>query len=553
MKNFDIEIWFSNLWNKIDDIDKKAFWVFFISMNVVYLYNSVFCLFGNHDVHAMFNELPSFSGIFMGRYTSAFLEPYLSNKTMIPMFINIILFFFLSLTAVMFLNWLKVKKTMFNFVLSGLFVLLTPCLYSILWYRITAFGFLMTLFFMVVSFFLCQKSNESENKYHKFLYIIFSVFFMTVFVFGAYQSLLCTVFGLLFIRIFSDILENNFTNIKQIFKSYIPHFFVAIFSLLINFIIFNILKNKGIIDLEHYANSLIGISNFFQNLCSFFVRTIQDFCCETYPYIGFHYKIIFVLIVLVSFLSACIYIKNREKNKKKIVLNMFLIICSYLFIFYVFNSIYFLSKNMFEVPRMFRFEYWTTIYFVFGCIILGLKYTNAFFKNINIILVSLSIFFSVQICFKVQQDQVIAQNIELYRIHTVKNLILSNKNYSNEDKYLYIQIGKPEFFDYVQNYRFNSFTNNFVVELGRTFADGSPYLYSLVHFPPEIKNINRYYIKELIYPSEIKDFLDKDVKNWLLTEAKAYPSPHSVFINKGRIFVVMDEKLLTAIKSEILQ
>ena len=551
MRNFDIEIWLSNIWKKIDDVDKKAFWVFFISMNVVYLYNSVFCLFGNHDVHAMFNKLPSFSGIFMGRYTSAFLEPYISNKTMIPMFINIILFFLLSISVVLLFNWFKVKKTMFNFILPGLFVLLTPCLYSILWYRITAFGFLMTLFFMIVSFFLCEKICAEEKKYQKILYFFFATFFMTVFVFGAYQSLLCTVFGLLFIMIFSDILENNFTSTVQVFKRYIPHFFVSILSLLINFIIFNLLRNKGVIDLEHYANNLIGFSNFFQNLCSFFVRTIQDFCYETYPYIGIHYKIIFVLIVLFSFLSVCTYIKNREKNKKKIVLKIFFSICSYLFIFYVFNSIYFLSTSLFETPRMLRFEYWTTIYFVFGCIVLGLKYANTLFKNILIILVSLSIFYSVQICFKVQQDQVIAQNIEQYRIHIVKNLILSNKNYSTENKYLYIQIGEPEFFDYAQNYRFNSFTNDFVVELGRTFANGSPYVYSLVHLPPEIKNINRYYIKELTYPSEIKEFLDNDVKNWLLTDAKVYPSPDSVFINKGRIFIVMDETLLLAIKAEI--
>ena len=553
MKNFDIELWLSDLWKKIDDVDKKAFWVFFISMNVVYLYNSVFCLFGNHDVYAMFNELPSFTGISMGRYTSAFLEPYLSNKTMMPMFINIILFFFLSLTAVMFLNWFKVKKTMFNFVLSGLFVLLTPCLYSILWYRITAFGFLMTLFFTVISFFLCQKSNESENKYHKFLFILFAILFMTVFVFGAYQSLLCTVFGLLFVKVFSEIIEKNFVNIRQILIKYVPYFFVVIISLFINYIIFNILKMKGIINLEHYANSLIGFSNLFHNLGSFFVRTIRDFCSETYPYFGIYNRIIFVLIFLTSLFSLFVYIKNSVESKKKYVLKLFFVLFGYLFIFYFFNSIYFLSKNMFEVPRMFRFEYWTTIYFVFGCIILGLKYSNVFFKNILIVLVSLAIFSGVQINFKVQQDQAIAQEQEFLRLHNVKNLILSNKCYSIDEHYLFIKIGGLVSLDYAQSYRFNSYTNDFVLEFGRTFASGSPYVYSLVYLPPKICNINPYYIKELNYPKDVKEFLDEEVKNWILNEARAFPSQDCVFIHKGKIFVVMDEKLLTAIKSEILQ
>lgn len=46
IKNFDIEEYIKNIWKKIDDIDKKVFLILFISMNIVYLYNSVFCLFG---------------------------------------------------------------------------------------------------------------------------------------------------------------------------------------------------------------------------------------------------------------------------------------------------------------------------------------------------------------------------------------------------------------------------------------------------------------------------------------------------------------------------
>ena len=164
---YDIEKYIKNLWVSIDDIDKKSFWVFFISLNVVYLYNSVHCLFGNEDIYSMFRQVDIALCNFMGRYASTWLEYVFSNKTIIPMFANMICFFFLSISTIMMLNWLKLKKTLFNYLLAGLFILLVPFLQAYMWFRSIAFGVLMMPFFIIPSFIFCQQIDKKCKFYNK--------------------------------------------------------------------------------------------------------------------------------------------------------------------------------------------------------------------------------------------------------------------------------------------------------------------------------------------------------------------------------------------------
>ena len=555
MKVFELDEYIRNWYSNVDNVDKKAFWVFFICMNVVFLYNSVFCLFGNEDIIVMFEKQSPFYAYFVGRYGVSLLEYFIANKTIIPMFINIILFSFLSLTTVLTLNWFKLKKNLFNFLLAGLFILLPPTIYPILWYRSVCFGILMTMFFTIISFFICQKIIDTENKKKKLLYFSISLFLLTSFVFGSYHPVIGCVFGLLFSRIFIDYIDSSFLGIKNIFFKY-RYVFLSLFaSIGIDYLVFLILKINGLIDNVYYpCANLIKFSEFYNYIFPFLTRTLHSFFVDTFPYVGLFYKVFLWLILLVSVISVFVLQKKKNRHIKGQLFSIFYIVFFYLLLFYIFNILYFLSPVFYTKQHLFRLEYWTTTYFIFVCIVFALKYSNIFLKNISFCLVTVLIFLGIQINMHVQKDQMIGQQIELSRVMTLKNLILRNKNYEHSDsiKYLFVQIGNIKSSGVIETYNSNEFNNAYVPEMISTFQTDRAFHLPLVVVPPKITNINPYASTVVNIFSQLEKYLDNNLIDWLLNEARPYPSPNCVFIDKGKIYVVMDQKFLSAIKARLL-
>lgn len=555
MKIFELDEYIKTWWSNIDVFYKKIFWIFFICMNVVFLYNSVFCLFGNEDIIVMFGEQSPCFNYFIARYGETILEYFLANKTIIPMFINILLFLFLSIAAVFLLNWFELKKTMFNYILAGLFILLTPTIYPLLWYRSVCFGMLLTVFFLIASFLLCQKINNENNNLKKVLYFSFALFFMVVFVFGCYQPIIGMVFGLLLAKIFIDCIDSNFSNIKNIVSKYKYIYIVIFSSLAIDYLIYIIFNLNGWIDNVNYPNvQMIDLPHIYTYIIPFLTRTLTSFFVDTFPYVGIFYKSILWLIVLVSIISVFTYQKEGKCNFKKGVVRLFLILFSFLVLFYVFNMMYFFASIFYNNPRLFRCEFWTTTSFVFVCVVFALKYSNVYLKNIIFCLMVVVIFLGIQINMHVQKDQMIGQQIELSRVMTLKDLICKNDSYeiTRYMKYLYVQIGDMKSSGVIETYNSNKYNNAYVPEMISTFQTDRSFHLPLVVVPPKITNVNPYSSVDICIFSQLEKYLDSDLENWLLNKAKPYPSDDCVFIDKGKIFVVMDSIFLKEIKEKII-
>ena len=382
MKTFDIEEIFKNTWKKIDVFYRKVFIIFFLSLNIVFIYNSLFCLFGIHDIYSLFAKISPIETFYIGRFSVTWLEYFLSNKIVIPLFTNLILFFFLSLTVILMLHWFNVKKTLFNYLIPGLFVLLAPCIYVILWYRTSCLGHLMTLFFLIVSFFISKNANSESNLYKRYLYLAIALFFMVIFVFGAYPPIIGIALGFLITKIFLDILGNNFSNIKQILMKYKYVYLLLSSSLFISYIIFEQFKLCGLIREDDYNAKIIGFSEVLEYFPNFLYKTLNSFFFDTFPYIGVSYKLLLVLFVFLSFITLIVYICSKTDNVSSFIKRILLVFFVFVVLFYSFNIVYFLSPIFYTEPRFLRLEYWTTIYFVFICIIITLKYCNTFTKNI---------------------------------------------------------------------------------------------------------------------------------------------------------------------------
>lgn len=570
--SFDFEKYMKTCLNKVDDIDKKIFWIFFILLNVVYLYNSIHGLFGNEDVFSMFRHIDIYFSNFMGNYSSTWLEYFLSNKTVVPMFANLICFFFLSVSTIFILKWLQLKKTMFNYLLSGLFILLVPFLQAYMWYRSIAFGVLMIPFFIIISFLLCEKIEFENFKIKKFLYLIFAISLLSVFVLGTNSLVIGAVCGLLLCRIFIDFIDNGYSKIKEILYKYRYYYVLILSSIIVHFIVLKVLTFNGVLDLSSYNVKLITLQELGKYILPFISNTVNYFFFFTFPYVGVAYKFLLFLLFIASFFGMALYFKKSATNKKDYVFKLLITLFCYVILFYVFNIVYFLFPELNKYKRLFRLEYFTTAYFVFVCIVLGLKYANNWVKNIFFGILFVVIFLSIQINMHIQKDQFIGQQIEIDRVMTLKNLIMGNKNYEYTDKikYNYIQICDITYSVVEEIYNANDFSAEFnkngnsgfhdlstnrrdlPIELFSTFQSGEiSYIQAIVDMPPKITNINPFSAKHIVKYDELSKVLDEEVVNWLKNEAKAYPSTNCVFINKGKIFVVMNQELLDEIKAEL--
>lgn len=572
MKIFELDEYVKTWWSNIDVFYKKIFWIFFISLNVVYLYNSIHCLFGNEDVFSMFRHIDVCFSSFMGNYSSTWLEYFLSNKTVVPMFANLICFFFLSVSTIFVLKWLQLKKTMFNYLLSGLFILLVPFLQAYMWYRSIAFGVLMIPFFIIISFLLCEKIELKSPKIKKFLYLILAISLFSVFVLGTNILVIGSVFGLLLCRIFIDSIDNGYSKIKEVLRKYRYCYILILSSVIVHFIVLKLLTLNNILDLSFYNIKLITIQEIGKYMLPFIANTVNYFFFFTFPYVGVPYKFLFFLLFIASFFGVALYFKKNATNKRDYVLKLLITLIGYVILFYVFNIVYLLFPELTKYKRLFRLEYFTTAYFIFVCIVIGLKYANNWVKNIFFGLLFIVIFLNIQINMHIQKDQFIGQQVELDRVMTLKNLIMGNKNYEYryDIKYNYIQIGDVTYSIVEEIYNANDFSAEFnkdgnggfhdpstnrrdlPIELFSTFQNGEySYIQVLVDMPPRITNINPYLVKHIAKYDELSKVLDEEVVYWLKNEAKAYPSTNCVFINKGKIFVVMNQDLLDEIKAEL--
>ena len=485
------------------------------------------------------------------------------------MFANMICFFFLSISTIMMLNWLKLKKTLFNYLLAGLFILLVPFLQAYMWFRSIAFGVLMMPFFIILSFIFCQQIDKKCKFYKKVIYLFMSILFISVFALGTNTPVIGAICGLLVSKIFIDYIDNGYSDLKNIIFKYRYFYILILSSVLVHFVVLKVFTLTGVLDLSFYNIKLISIKELGTYLFPFIVNTVNYFFFFTFPYVGVPFKTSLFLLSLVSFCGMGLYLKKITNSRKEYLNKLLITLLCYVILFYIFNIVYLLSPELGKFKRFFRLEYFTTAYFVFVCIVIGLKYANNWIKNIFFAVLAVVIFVSIQINMHIQKDQFIGQYVELDRIMTLKNFILSHKNYEYSDniKYDYIQIGDITFSVVEEIYNANPFSAEFnetanngfhdpntvrrdlPIELFSTFQNGEyAYVQTLVDMPPRITNINPYSSKHIDKYEDLKMYIDEDLKNWIMNEARAYPSPNCVFINKGKIFVIMNQSLLDEIK-----
>lgn len=547
IKSFDIEEYIKNLWNKIDDIDKKVFLILFISMNIVYLYNSLFCLFGNHDTDVMFSSIDFFYGFSFVRYSASFLEYIISNKTIIPAFINVILFSFMSLASILLLHLCKIKKNFFNYVLFSFLFLFSPYVYSFLWYRVVCFSILMTIFFVIVCLILIDKMYNCKNNIKKILIFTGCVFILTVFVFLSYPPAIGFIMAMLLYKLLSNCIDDNFSSFLEKIMNLRYEFFMLAISSLITIIIERIMIYLRFSDASSYHIQTATIKEmiiYFPNFIKFSFERLFGL----YPFIDVYYRSFLVLLLIFCILGMIVKLK-RNNNLLNFSKKVFYLLLSLFLLFVFCNITYLVSKRFITGEEMFfRLEYFTNFVFISVCVLLGLKYSKSFVKSVIQLLLVILIFMGIQINFSIQKTQLIGMRTSIQYLNSVKQKVI-DKSYKKQLKYNFITIGVFPQVMFEKNMPYYGFESICTFLLGHNTA------WYLQFIPPKMNNIkwdmNTY---TFYWDEKLKEYNNTEkFKEWLLTQAKPYPSLDSIYIDENGICVVFDNGALNDIKEQIKQ
>lgn len=295
---------------------KIAFWINFITLNLVYLYANMNFLIGNHEWLFLNKDYIINYGAY-GRFSIAVINSFMECKYL-PVFTNCIGFFFLSLTPIFLLRYWKLPITIFNISALSVPLLLHPLLAEMLYFLHLSVAYFLTPLLIITGLQLSEKKSK--------LMAILSIAFL-VFAFGDYNVCMNTLAVIFLGKMLLEYANGN--SYMQLLKTYFRTVCIVLVSCVIYFLIIQYIKYIGMF-IEVYNTKLLAADQILPRVFEIFIDSFRHFFL-TYPAIDLKYlsvlALLFVLMLAIMLWEAI--------QKKKI---QYLLAAVFIFVLLVFCS-----------------------------------------------------------------------------------------------------------------------------------------------------------------------------------------------------------------------
>lgn len=295
---------------------KIAFWINFLTLNIVYAYLNMNFLHGNHEWLFLNNDYIINYGAY-GRYSIALINNLMECKYL-PVLTNCIGFIFLSLTPIFLLKYWKLPVTIFHILALSVPLLLHPLLAEMLYFLHLSVAYFFCPIVILLGLILSEKKSYA---------IAICSVALLVFAFGDYNVCMNTLAVIFLGKLVLEYANGN--SLVLIAKKYFRTVCIILISLFIYFLIIQYIKYIGMF-IEVYNTKLLAFDQILPRIGTIFIDSFRHFYL-TYPCIDlFYLSILSLLFVLM--LVVVIYETIRKKN----VLHFFIV--SSIFILLVFCS-----------------------------------------------------------------------------------------------------------------------------------------------------------------------------------------------------------------------
>lgn len=510
-------------YQSIPSLYRKSFWISFGFINLAFLFHTINFMWGATDWEAIRFNVDNNIAVKDGNFTAFTLQNLLFDGKILPVINNLWSFFGLSLAGVLLAYYWDLPKKTSTYVITSLFMAITPYTLSIMYFAQYTLGSLWLPAFVLTSLILSNKATQTLNK--SYFYNLISIALLVLSL-GTYLPIINFFGVVLFGKIFLNILTKE-TSIRN--NIYLSLQTLANFTASVLIYIFVILLLK----LNSNATSISNVDFYdaIKNIPSLLSAMFTQFA-TTLPFVDLSYKIIALIIAITSLFAIIFKAPSTKASIKALALVPCILVLSK--ISYLFtsnpNNILHGYNSFYSMPILYTLMFATLI-----------KLESTYLKRFAYVLTVLLIFMSfVRISYGLKvwkfgfdAETKLAERI-ITRMEKMDNFII-------DKKYKLLQIGSQ------------SLRHKYYIK--KDGEQKSPELLDLSYYEEKISSDAYNFFYQTDFLSENVDLQtasqNQEVKDFILKQARPWPDKNSIFINNEYIVFILDEKALYQAQREL--
>jgi hypothetical protein len=530
------------IWLKIPSLYKKSFLIIFVGLNVVFLFNTVTYVIGDHDWMGVLSSRERLEGSSsnVGRYFYTFINFFFLDGYMnLPVAQNLLRFTFLSLSAVLLCYYWKLPKSCFLYSLIGLLFVLQPYVLESVCLWTNNFSYLY--FFVLVGFICCDnviRQNGWVKRVLLFMCSIISLWFSI----GSYAPVVSTMAIVLLGRISIDFIfsDKNKVGIKDILYSPILSISAVVSVCLIHGGVCLYLEKVGILT-SSYMTELLKFSDIPHRVLDI-LKCIPDYLLNySLPFFPTSFTYLFTILFFMALVVSTIKcFEDSVSFRKKLLTVSIVVVMFFLILLACFLSSYITKINLLYASRI---DFFGMMCFHIFIVVIIFNQRIKFVKNIALVICIVLVQISAVQDFYAQKIWKLSFDAEKGQWQRIISRIETMPDYRDTKDYRVLMLGTTrsygEFF-YTSGTKCERGGFIFIPHVA-TWYDYAilPFLVYTCH--------SKYGVWRQVHTNDEYNKLIK-VMSEEIKNAEVFPSSKSIAIKDDIMLVVLDEKELLRVQ-----
>ena len=270
---------------------RQSFWLLFALINLAFLFHTVNFMWGGTDWSAVRTAIDPNESLADGRFSAFWLQQLLFNGKILPVINNLWAFLGLSLAGVFLAIYWNLPQKTSVIVLTGLLLSVNPYTLSWLYSAKNTLGSLWLPAISLGALLLADTKTQSQNR--NFANYLTSVM-MTLFVLGSYlpavNFIAVAILGKVFLKTaYADIsLKDAFLRVRQSLANLTA-------AIMVYLLIMSLLKDSGVLAAPFSLTAPITACWF--NLPLLFKSAVGQFA-GVLPFVDVSYQFLFIVLLL---------------------------------------------------------------------------------------------------------------------------------------------------------------------------------------------------------------------------------------------------------------
>lgn len=516
-------------YNSIPSLYRKSFWQLFLFLNLAFLFHTIHFMWGNKDWAAIRYAVDTEEALQEGRFTAFWLQELLFDGKILPVINNLWTFAGLSLAGVLLGAYWKLPQKTGAYVVTGLFILITPYTMSWLYFAQNMLGNLWLPAIVISALLLSEIRNKDINT--TYICNLISVLLFVI-ALGTYFPVInfigVAILGKVFLQtVFSDItLKCAFKRVLQSITNFTSGLMIYIFIIVI-------LKDNDIMQ-ESYKTVLAPIWSYPSRLPEFLISLFTQFSV-TMPFMDIIYKGGYIIMVLIGLFSVILLSPNAQASLRGLCLIPLILLFSKL-------SFLLCMPNPEDLPHIARIDFYG-LPLIYGlALTIILKLGGEYLKRIGYGLAILIIFMGFVRVSYAQKVWKFGWEAETKLAERIITRLEKMEDFNINRTYQIIQIGEKSLRKKYYLQKATESNSNELLDWAYYASGNSKDAY------------NFYYQTDFLYQEGNLEQAIKsrpEIKDYLLNQARAWPAQESILIIGDYIILILDERALLKVQKAI--